>query len=82
MLLYLFSDALTGEIQQPFLAHNDDEAVRIAQMAFANVPHPILHDLFLGKVSGYDHSANPRFTFTVLYRGLEYLSASEDNNAR
>lgn len=82
MFLYLFSDSLTGEIQQPFLAHNDDEAVRIAHMAFANVPQPILHDLFLGKVTGYDHSADPRFTFTVLYRGLEYMTESEDNNDR
>ena len=74
MFLYVFSDALTGEIQQPILAHNDDEAIRIARMAFAPVPHQILHDLFLARVICYDHDADPQFSLCPLYRGFDFIS--------
>ena len=80
MNLYIFSDALTGEIQQPILAHNDEEAVRIARMAFANVPHQILCDLYIARVICYDHDSDPKFSLTPLYGGFDYISETEENN--
>lgn len=80
MLLYIFCDALTGEIQQPILAHNDEEAIRIARMAFANVPDRILRDLYLARVSSYNHETDPKFTMIPLYRGFDFISEMEDNN--
>lgn len=81
MLLYIFSDALSGEIQQPFLAHNDDEAIRIARMAFDKVPHQILRDLYLARVSSYDHDSDPKFSLTPLYRGFDFISELEEQDA-
>ncbi len=84
MFLYVFSDALTGEIQQPILAHNDAEAIRIAHMAFANVPHRILHDLYLARVICYDSDAEPQFSLSPLYRGEDFIfevkSDAEEND--
>ena len=74
MNLYIFSDALTGEIQQPILAHNDDEAIRISRMAFANVPKQILSDLYLAKVTSYYHDNEPKFSLSPLYRGYDFIS--------
>lgn len=79
MFLYVFSDALTGEIQQPILAHNDDEAIRIARMAFANVPHQILRDLYLAKVICYDHDTDPKFGLSPLFRGFDFISEVDSN---
>ena len=76
MFLYVFSDSLTGEIQQPFMAHSDDEAIRIAHMAFAPVPHEILRDLFVARVISYDHDSDPKFSLRPLYRGFVFLSGS------
>ncbi len=80
MFLYVFSDALTGEIQQPILAHNDNEAIRIAQMAFANVPQCFLHDLFLARVKSYEHGTEPKFDLDTLYLGKQFISETESNN--
>lgn len=80
MFLYIFSDVLTGEFQQPFLAHNDDEATRIARMAFANVPHQILRDLYLARVSSYNHDTEPAFSLSPLYRGFDFISESEEDD--
>ena len=74
MFLYVFSDALTGEIQQPFMAHCDDEAIRIAHMAFAPVPHQILRDLYVARVICYDHDADPKFSLIPLYCGFDFIS--------
>ncbi len=74
MFLYVFTDSLTGEIQQPILAHNDGEAIRIAHMAFANVPHRVLHDLYLARVTSYDHDSDPQFSLSPLYCGNEFIS--------
>lgn len=80
MFLYIFGDAVTGEFQQPFLAHNDDEAIRISRMAFANVPHVILRDLYLGRVNSYESGTEPNFGVSLLYLGSEFISESADNN--
>ncbi len=74
MLLYVFTDALTGEIQQPVLAHNDGEAIRIAHLAFTNVPHRILHDLYLARVICYDSDAEPKFSLSPIYCGKDFIS--------
>ncbi len=79
MFLYVFCDAVTGEMQQPIFAHNDDEAIRIARMAFANVPHMILHDLYIARVICYDHDADPKFSLIPLYRGFDYISEVDGN---
>lgn len=80
MLLYVFADHLTGEIQSPVLAHNDDEAIRIARMSFANVPQQILRDLYIAKVLCYDYDTDPMFSLLPLYRGLQFISETEVNN--
>lgn len=80
MFLYIFGDAVTGEFQQPILAHNDDEAIRIARMAFANVPHVILRDLYLGRVQSYASGTEPKFGVNLLFLGSDYISESADNN--
>lgn len=74
MFLYIFCDSLTGEMQQPILAHNDDEAIRIARMAFANVPHQILRDLYLGRVKCYEYDFEPKYGIDVLYLGSAFIS--------
>ncbi len=73
MFLYIFMDELTGEKQQPFFAHSDEEAIRIATMAFAPVPREILHDISVYRVDKYDYSPCPEFSLHCLYRGAEYL---------
>lgn len=80
MLLYIFSDALTGEIQQPILAHSDEEAIRIARMAFANVPHQILRDLYVARVNSYDPDSEPKFCMIPIYLGVDFISDIEENN--
>lgn len=77
MYLYLFCDAVTGEMQQPILAHNDGEAIRIAQMAFDNVPHRILDDLYLARVKSYECGAAPRFGLDPIYFGSDFISETE-----
>lgn len=81
MYLYIFSDALTGEIQQPILAHNDDEAIRISRMAFANVPDQILRDLYLAKVVCYDREAEPKFSLCPLFRGFDFMADRDPDHA-
>lgn len=84
MFLYIFGDAVTGEFQQPILAHNDNEAIRIARMAFANVPHQILHDLYLGRVKSYDYDIEPKYAIDLLFLGSDYISevqADAEKNA-
>lgn len=73
MYLYVFMDELSGVKQQPFFAHNNAEAVRIATMSFANVPEQILRDLSVYRVDAYNSTAVPDFTLHCLYRGAEYL---------
>lgn len=80
MFLYIFCDAVTGEMQQPILAHNDEEAIRIARMSFANVPNMILRDLYLSRVICYDHDSEPKFSLSPLYRGFDFISETEENN--
>ena len=74
MYLYIFCDLVTGEMQQPILAHNDNEAIRIAHMAFANVPHRILHDLYLARVISYDDDDEFKFRVDPLYYGHDFIS--------
>lgn len=85
MLLYIFRDAVTGETQQPFLAHNDDEAIRIARMAFAPVPREIVRDLYVGHVVFYDPADDPAFKLDPIYHGIDFIREidaceTEDNN--
>lgn len=71
MYLYVFSDSVTGEMQQPFLAHNDEEAIRISRLAFSNVPPLILHDLYVARVRSYSGS-DGAFDLDMIYRGVDY----------
>lgn len=80
MYLYIFGDSVTGETQSPVLAHNDDEAIRIARLSFANVPHQILRDLYIAEVTSYAPDNVPKFSLRPLYRGLDFLCETEDNN--
>ncbi len=80
MNLYIFADALTGEMQQPILAHNDEEAIRIACMAFANVPEQILRDLYLAKVVCYDREADPKFSLSPLFRGFDFMADRDSDH--
>lgn len=80
MFLYIFKDDLTGEKQQPFFAHSDKEAIRIAKMAFAPVPREMLHDISLYRVDAYDYSSSPAFSLYCLYRGVEYLDDKDLKN--
>lgn len=80
MFLYIFGDAVTGEFQQPILAHNDQEAIRIARMAFANVPNQILNDLYLGRVKSYESGVEPKFAVELLFLGSEFISEMVSDN--
>lgn len=73
MLLYVFMNELTGEKQRPFFAHNDDEAIRFATMAFADSPRKILHDLSVYRVQEIHNDSCPVFSLRCIYRGAEYL---------
>lgn len=79
MFLYVFCDAVTGELQQPIFAHNDNEAIRISRMAFANVPNQILRDLYLARVLSYEHGTEPKFGLDALYLGSDYISEVSAN---
>ncbi len=80
MFLYVFCDSVTGEIQQPILAHNDADAIRIARIAFGPVPHEILRDLYIAKVICYDREADPNFSLSPLYRGFDFISESDEDD--
>ena len=68
MFLYLFMDELTGEKQQPFFAYSDNEAIRIATVAFANVPREILHDISLYRLDKYNYSSIPEISLKCPYQ--------------